>query len=144
MIVTTLTASLLGLIFLVLSFGVIVQRRRAGLSIGPGTENLGRGEAPDKAPLLIATRSHANFAEYVPLSLILLGLLEYKGFTREVLYGLAAALVLARILHPIGMWMMAPNMPRAIGILLQWAMLLVASVLGLYCVLNELMLNPAP
>ena len=50
-----------------------------------------------------AMRLHANFAEYVPLALILLLLAEMQGAPALALHALGAVLVLARIMHALGM-----------------------------------------
>ena len=86
------------------------------------------------SPLLVAIRSHGHFAEYVPISLILLALLELGGADRRALIGLAAALVIARIMVPFGMGRAAPNPFRAGGSLIQWLMILAASAYGLWLV----------
>ena len=62
MVVTPLYAALLALWFVVLSLHVIRCRREARVSLGDG----GNGR------LQRAIRAQANFAEYVPLALVLL------------------------------------------------------------------------
>ena len=49
-------------------------------------------------------RAHANFAEYVPLILILVGLLEARGTSGSLVHGLLLPLTVARVLHPFGMF----------------------------------------
>ena len=56
-------------------------------------------------------RSHANFIEYVPLSLIVIGFLEASGGNAGFVRVLLVVLLIARILHPIGMFA-AVNTPR--------------------------------
>lgn len=90
--VTPLYAGLLALLFLALSIRAIAARRRARLALGTG----------DNAALLRATRVHGNFAEYVPLALLLLLLLELQGAPVLLLHTLGIALLLARLLHAIG------------------------------------------
>lgn len=132
--VTLVTASLLALFYVYLSLVVVSFRRATKVSLGTSKDNIGRGEDPKVAPLLTASRTHANFAEYVPFAVILLGLLEMQGFRQEIIIGLAAALVLARLTHWIGMWMTAPNLFRALGVMLQWLVYIAQGGLGLYCV----------
>ena len=56
-------------------------------------------------------RIHANFAEYVPLALLLIAFLEAGGGASWLVRTLLIILVVARILHPIGM--LAPkNSPQ--------------------------------
>lgn len=89
--VTALYAGLLAILFVGLSLRVIGGRHRAGLSLGEG----------DRA-LLRRIRAHANFAEYVPLALILLGLAEGLGTPRWILHGLGLGLLAGRLAHAWG------------------------------------------
>ncbi len=61
--------------------------------------SLGHGDVPE---LHVRIRQHGNFVEWVPITLILLGLAELRG--SEVLWlHLCAGLALAgRIIHPFG------------------------------------------
>ena len=86
--VTMLYGGSLALWFLVLSARV-VGRRRAGIGLGDGGDTL----------MLRAIRGHGNFAEYVPLALILLAALELNGTSIYVLHGLGIALLAGRLLH---------------------------------------------
>ena len=138
--ITFLVASILGVIFVYLSISVTVQRRRTHVSLGDDVGPTKDGQRSSDTPLLVAIRSQANFEEYVPFSLILLGLIEAHGFRTEVVQVLGGALVLARLMHPIGMGQPVPNFFRAGGILLQWLVLLVMSVLGAYCILGPLLM----
>ena len=68
-------------------------------------------------PLLLARmRAHANFVEYTPFFLILLGLIEYAQGSQTWLWGVGIVYILARIAHPFGMDRPAPNPLRTIGI----------------------------
>lgn len=58
------------------------------------------GNHPD---LDVAIRRHANWAEHVPFALLLIGLLELNGGGPGLLHGLGAGLLVARVLHPIGL-----------------------------------------
>ena len=124
MMITLATAGILGLIYLVLSGNVSAARRKVGVDVGDGD---GR---PGAEPLVVAMRAHANFAEYVPLALILLGGIELAGGSHTLLVILAVLLVLGRLAHPIGMIRAA--MPfRAAGAVLTWLVILIASVWAL-------------
>jgi hypothetical protein len=95
--VTLFSAAVLAIVFVVLSVRVALARVRTKLSLGDGSSlliNVGKeAEAP---ALLIASRSQANFAEYVPLSLLLLGLIESGGGAQWLM--LAAAGVYGLVL----------------------------------------------
>lgn len=64
-------------------------------------------------------QAQQNFAEYVPIALILLALLEFNGATSSTLNGLGIALVLFRVSHAIRLWFPneAPLLLRMIGFL---------------------------
>lgn len=92
--VTTLATGLLGLLLVVLSFRVIAVRRAGQVSLGTGGNPL----------LEKRMRSHANFCEYVPFCLLLLGLAEAgAALPTPALQALAALLVVARLSHPFGL-----------------------------------------
>jgi uncharacterized membrane protein YecN with MAPEG domain len=121
-IVTTTTAGVLGLVYLVLCGRVIAARFSERVLMGAGGED---------SPLFAAFRSQANFAEYVPICLILIGLLELRSGATQLVEGLAVLLVVARIAHPVGMVMKAPNPFRAGGAIVTLLVLVVASVAAL-------------
>ncbi len=120
-----LIAGLLGLIFMVLSGNVSRQRVATRVAIGDGDGRAGTGD------LRNAVRAHANFAEYVPLILLLLAGNSYAGAPAGWVLWPGAALVLARVAHAFGMHRPAPNPWRAGGAILTWAVLIFASILAL-------------
>jgi len=91
--VTATYAAILALIYAVISSWVIVGRGQFRVLHGDG----------GSAPMNRRMRAHANFAEYVPMILPLVGLLEASGTGRVTLNILLAVLVVTRVLHPIGM-----------------------------------------
>jgi uncharacterized membrane protein YecN with MAPEG domain len=92
MIVTSLYAGILAILFVVLSYRV-VQRRGHGVSLGDGGDEV----------LLRRIRGHGNFAEYVPLILVMMGMLELGGQKPMLLHGLGITLVVARLLHGVSL-----------------------------------------
>lgn len=131
--VTLLTASVLGILYVFLSIAVSGERNRSKIGLGTGAEaSAPLGQEHTASRLLVAVRRHGHFAEYVPLSLILLALLELAGTGRDVLSGLASALVLARLMIVFGMGRPAPNLLRAGGNVVQLLMILTACGLGLF------------
>jgi len=130
--VTLATSAILALLYVLLSIAVSGERRRSNIGLGTGAEaSAALGKEHEAPRLLIAVRRHAHFAEYVPLSLILLMLLEMANTGRFVLIGLAGALVVARLMITAGIGRAAPNVLRAGGNLVQLLMILVASVYAL-------------
>jgi len=116
--VTLLAAGLLGLMYMGLTFNVVRYRLRTKTMLGDG----------GNAALNVAIRTHANFMEYVPIALILLGGIEAAGAPHALVLVLAAALVVGRLLHPFGMTRPAPNVFRAGGAMGTWGVILVASI----------------
>ena len=136
--ITLVTTAALGVIFVGLSLAVSVARARSHVGLGSGPESsVEFGQEQTASRLLVAIRNHGHFAEYVPISLILLGLLELAGADRPVLLGLAGALVVSRLMVPLGMGRPAPNPFRAGGTLLQWLMIVAASTYGAWLVLGR-------
>lgn len=125
--ITALYAALLGLLFIVLSARVSKYRLRGHVSMGDG----------NVAELGQAIRAHGNFAEYVPLALILLGLLEAQGVSAGFLHALGVMLLLGRVAHAYGM--SQPNAvhnARKIGIVLTWLAISITSVYLLFALLG--------
>jgi uncharacterized protein len=55
-----------------------------------------------------AIRAHANFIEYVPIITLMVAMLEMSGLAATWVHLLMGALLLSRLLHPLGMYA-APN-----------------------------------
>ncbi len=108
--ITLIIAAALGLINLWLSVRISRLRYAKRVSIG-------HGEVP---ALEARMRAHANFNEYVPIALILMGLVEMQVGAARGLWAVGALLVVARVLHPFGMDRPAPNAYRAAGAALTW------------------------
>lgn len=120
---TAYYAALLALLYLGLAGWVMAGRLSGNVLHGDGGSD----------DLQKRIRSHANFGEYVPLAIILIGLLEARGSSHGTVQALLIALLLGRILHPVGMFA-PPNSPRQFacrggGILLTFGTMLIAAVL---------------
>jgi uncharacterized membrane protein YecN with MAPEG domain len=77
-------------------------------------------------------RAHANFAENVPIFLVLLAALELATGGNLILWGAAILFILARIAHAFGMDRPGANPLRVGGIGISWLVLL---GLGVYAIL---------
>lgn len=121
MIVTITTAGLCGLILFVLSLRVVMVRGSAKVSLGDGGDSI----------LLGRIRAHANFSEYVPIILILMGLIESHTGAGVGIGVVGITLVLCRIAHAFGMGRPAPNPGRLVGALGTFILLAVTSVWAL-------------
>ena len=92
MVITPLYAGFLAIWFVLLSYRV-VQRRGHGVSLGDGGDQA----------LLRRIRGHGNFAEYVPIILLMIAFLELNQLHPLVLHGLGLSLLVARLLHGIAL-----------------------------------------
>lgn len=119
---TAFYAALFAILYVGLSLWVVAGRVSTGILHGAG----------DDDPLLKRIRCHGNFAEYVPFALLLIALLEMLDARQTLLHALLLVLLIARLLHPIGMF--APkDSPRQFicrggGILVTLLVILVAAV----------------
>jgi uncharacterized membrane protein YecN with MAPEG domain len=117
--VTMLYAALLGILLVMLSWGVSKVRLREHVS-------LGAGEVSD---LEAAIRAHGNFIEYVPFALILLMLTESTGTPSWLLHALGGTLLVGRLLHAYGIRQPgSTNNYRKYGAALTWLMILATSL----------------
>ena len=91
-IITALYAGILGLVSIGIAVAVGRVRGSTGVSIGDG----------GNLEVIAAMRRHANFIEFVPLTLILIGLLEANGVAGGAIHGLGGGLVIARLSHAFG------------------------------------------
>jgi len=90
--ITSFYAAILALLFGALSVRTLLLRRRLRVAVGDGGD----------ARLLRAVRVHANFAEYVPLCLLLVAFCEAQGASTVWLHAVLAGLLLARLSHAYG------------------------------------------
>ena len=104
--ITLTIAAATALINIWIASRVGTLRRRLKVAIGDGAD-----------PLLTARmRAHANFSEYVPLFLILLGLVELAEDSQPWLWGAGVLFIAGRILHVFGMDRQTVNALRTAGI----------------------------
>lgn len=92
MLLTAVYAALVALIFVFLSFRTVLLRDKFKVLLGDGQNPV----------LRRAIRAHANFAEYVPLALLLLYFVETQTGQRAWVHALGVGLLVARISHAYG------------------------------------------
>ena len=92
--VTAAYLAILALVFAGLSLQVVRLRRRNRIGFGDGDNTQLRG----------AIRAHAHFAEYVPIIALMCAMLESSGLPAIRVHVLMGALLIARLLHPLGMY----------------------------------------
>lgn len=86
-----ITASLLSVLYIRLAFNVIALRRKHGVRLGTGQQD----------DLEAAVRAHANFAEYVPLTLLMIAIAEINHGAWPITLGSALLLIFGRVTHAI-------------------------------------------
>ena len=120
--VTPVYASILTLVFIYLSFRVIGMRRNAKVSLGDGGEK----------QLQARARAHANFAEYVPLCLLLMLMAELQGLTGWTLHLIGALLLMGRLSHAYSLSLdKTSNNFRVVGMISTFAALVVGALSNL-------------
>ena len=120
MLITPTYAALLTVLFIGLSVRTIKQRFRHRVAVGDG----------NKPELVRAMRAHANFAEYVPLALILIWMTEAVSFPGWVIHLLGVTLVVGRFFHAYGIMQVNEDLRfRQLGMSLTFLVLVTAAAL---------------
>jgi uncharacterized membrane protein YecN with MAPEG domain len=117
--ITLTIAGAAALLNIWLGMRVSLLRRRHRVSIGHG------GEGAIERRM----RAHANFAEYTPAFLILLGLIELARGSQQWLWLVAIPFILGRIVHAFGMD--GAMRLRIAGMTVTWIALLVLAAYAL-------------
>lgn len=117
--ITALYASLLAILYVVLSYRVAQRRIRFQVGLGTG----------QNAELERAVRIHGNFAEYVPFALLLLAFLEAGGGPALAVHVAGAGLLVARGLHALGLTQSSGRSPgRFSGVVTTWLIILALAI----------------
>ena len=85
-------AALLAGFFIFLSMRVVRIRRQEKIGVGDG----------NNVRLRRAIRVHGNFAEYVPLALILAAFVEMQQYATIIVHALCWILIVGRLIHAYG------------------------------------------
>lgn len=112
--ITLTIAGAAAIVNLWLALRIVTVRIKAKVLIGDGGNTL----------LTARTRAQLNFAEYTPIVLILIGLIELARGTSNWLWAVGIIYIVGRILHPFGMDKQTPHPLRAAGILTTWLVLI--------------------
>lgn len=90
--ITPIYAALVAILYVALSVKVILQRRSDRISVGDGGSKL----------MIKAIRTHSNCAEYAPISLLLIAMVELQGAAGVLVHLLGLMLLAGRLLHAYG------------------------------------------
>jgi uncharacterized membrane protein YecN with MAPEG domain len=121
--VTAFVAAICALLLLATAIDTVRQRLRLKAAFGDHGD----------AKLISASRSHGNLAEYAPITIILLGLLETARANHIALMVIGAIFLVGRVAHVIGLY--TPSGPgkaplgRQVGVAATFGTLL---ILGLW------------
>ena len=96
--ITSVYLAILALLYTVLAVQVGRLRQRDRAAFGDN----------GSLRLRSAIRAHANFIEYVPIIALMVAMLEMSGLAAVWVHLLMVALLVSRLLHPLGMYA-APN-----------------------------------
>ncbi|MEM9487754.1 MAG: MAPEG family protein [Myxococcota bacterium] len=119
MLITPAYAAVFANLFVLLSARTIRLRRKLQVA-------LGSGEHPS---LLKAMRAHSNFAEYVPITLLLIFFAEGNGVSQTLIHTLCIGLLLGRLIHAYGLSQVKEDLRlRVAGMVLTFTAMVTASV----------------
>jgi uncharacterized protein len=128
-----LYASLLTFLFAALSIRTLRLRRSLKIGIGDA----------GNAQMLRAMRVHSNFAEYVPLSLILVYFVEIQGAAALFVHALGLCLVVGRLSHAYGVSQANENYNfRVAGMAMTFTVLLSSALYLVFVYAWQLGSNP--
>lgn len=129
LIITSIIASILAIIFIKLSFAVIGLRRKNQIGLGSGGHD----------DLERAIRAQGNFAEYVPLGIILIACLELNGAPWWLVAIPGITLIIGRLIHAKGIRVPPPDFSkRVLGMKCTFITLISLVILNLFRALYEL------
>jgi len=121
LLMTSFIAAILTIIFVKLSFAVIGLRRKNKVGLGSGGyDDLER-----------AIRAQGNFAEYVPIGLILIACLELNGAPWWLVILPGVTLIVGRLIHAKGINEPPPNFSsRVLGMKFTFGTLITLAILN--------------
>jgi hypothetical protein len=120
--ITALYAGILGILLVVLGFRVAMRRMDKRVGLGDG----------DDVVLRRRVRIHGNAAEHVPMAVLLLLINELVGVAPTWLHAFGATLVVARVLHAVGLsYHSGSSFGRFVGILATWATMLGMAIMAI-------------
>jgi uncharacterized membrane protein YecN with MAPEG domain len=130
LLVTSVIASILSIVFVRLSLAVIGLRRKNKVGLGSGGHD----------DLERAIRAQGNFAEYVPFGILLLACLELNGAPWWLVAIPGITLIVGRLIHAKGINTPPPDFSqRVLGMKLTFGTLITLAILNLGWALYKLL-----
>jgi uncharacterized membrane protein YecN with MAPEG domain len=122
LLITSIIAAVLTIIFVRLSLAVIGLRRKNKVGLGSGGHD----------DLERAIRAQGNFAEYVPFGILLLACLELNGAPWWLVAIPGLVLIVGRVIHAKGINAPPPDFSkRVLGMKLTFGSLITMAILNL-------------
>ena len=103
--ITAIYLAVLALLYAALAIQVARLRQRDRASFGDN----------GSLELRSAIRVHGNFVEYVPIIALMVAMLEMSGLPATRVHVLMGALLVSRLLHPLGMYAASNTLQFRIG-----------------------------
>lgn len=131
LLVTSIIAAVLTIIFVKLSFSVISLRKKNRVGLGNGGhEDLER-----------AIRAQGNFAEYVPFGIVLIACLELNGAPWWLVALPGITLIIGRLIHAVGINVPPPDFSkRVLEMMFTFGTLITLALLNLVWSLYQLLI----
>lgn len=130
LVITSIIASVLTIMFVRLSFAVIGLRKTNKVGLGSGGHD----------DLERAIRAQGNFAEYVPFGIILIACLELNGAPWWLVALPGLTLIIGRLIHAKGMNIPPPDFSkRVLGMKFTFITLIALVILNLGWSLSRLL-----
>lgn len=121
--VTGYTAIALTVLMIPLAINISMRRFVLGKAQGDiGAASI--GDAGDEI-LRRRIRAFGNLIEYAPMCVILLALLENTSAPANLLWSVSGLVVFGRLIHALGMLLMQNPAPRALGMAMTYAGMLI-------------------
>lgn len=122
--IISIYAAILTFLFIFLSIRTIRTRRGLKIAVGDG----------GNMQMLRAMRAHSNFAEYVPMALILIYCVESSQAPKILIHALGLCLLSGRAIHAFGVSQLKENFKfRVSGMMMTFASLIIASGYLVFC-----------
>ncbi len=115
--ITSLLAALFAIMLVALSFPISLRRIKLRADIGHA----------DDPVLHRRIRAQGNFVEYAPMAVVVVGLMEAAQVGAPLVWSLAGAFALGRVLHAYGM-LSGVLPPRSAGMILTYLSFLAGAV----------------
>ncbi len=122
-IITPFYASIMAMFFVALSVKTLLLRRKLKIGIGTGDNDI----------MLRAMRVHSNFAEYVPITLLLALIIELMEGHWVMLHAICLLLLIGRVSHAYGVSQINENYHfRVMGMGLTFTSICTSSLMLIY------------